>query len=193
MNGRLSAVRIAILLPLAVAACNGEETPPHTTLEDLEFLAYVDVDQDGLAGNDEPRMLRLSEYFAANRAGTRIIMINAAAGWCSPCMQEASAIPEFVAAYQPRGVAVLTAVFQDQNGDPADAAFTKLWAENFSLPNPTLVDSSFATSKYFDVSAMPANLFADATTLEILSIATGAEPGGDPLKTYRELLDFYLE
>jgi hypothetical protein len=40
---------------------------------------------------------------------------------------------------------------------------------------------------------MPANMFVDAQTLEILTIATGADTGADPLKEYRELLDFYLE
>src|SRR5688572_26651278 len=164
------------------------------TVEDLEFQqGFVDTDGDGLAFNDAPKVVRLSDFFAANRPGAKIIMLNAAAGWCSPCMHEAGGLPELVTDYGARGVVVLTAVFQDQNGQPANADFTKLWAESFQLPNPTLVDGAFATSKYFDVSAMPANMFIDAETREILTIATGAEPGNDPLQEYRALLDSYLQ
>jgi thiol-disulfide isomerase/thioredoxin len=188
-------VRYVLALPiLSAIACGGNgPTPPPTTVEDFELQGYVDTDQDGLSFNDEPRAVRLSEYFASNRPGTKIIMLNAAAGWCSPCMSEAAAMNDFAGTYQPRGVAILTAVFQRQNGDPADAEFGKLWAENFQLAIPVVIDTPFVTSKYFDVSAMPTNMFVDAVTLEILTIATGAETGADPMREYRELLDFYLQ
>jgi thiol-disulfide isomerase/thioredoxin len=185
-------VRLGLIV-LLLAACGEPAPPPPSTLEDLEVQAFVDTDQDGLSFNDAPSTIRLSDYFASKRPGTKIIMLNAAAGWCSPCMHEAEAMPAFVADYQPRGVVVLTAVFQNQNGAPADAEFTKLWAESFQLSIPALIDSTFATSKYFDVSAMPANMFVNAETLEILTIATGAEPGDDPMKAYRALLDSYLQ
>lgn len=186
---------LAVVAGMAGSGCGGGggDTPPSETLEDMEFEAFVDSDGDGACCNEEPRTIRLSDYYAENRPGTRIIMINAAAGWCGPCQREAAELSEFAAAYEPRGVVVLTAVFQDQNGAPADAAFAKTWAETFELSTPTLIDTSFQTGRYFDVNTMPANMFVDAETLEILEIATGAEPGDDPMQVYRELLDFYLE
>lgn len=195
VSARSTALAAALVTALAAAGCGdtGTGTPAPETLEDLEFRAFVDSDGDGLSSNDTPTTIRLSEYFAANRPGTKIIMLNAAAGWCAPCMREASALPAFAAEYEPRGVVVLTAVFQDQNTQPADEAFAKTWADTFMLPVPTLIDTEFQTSRYFDANAMPANLFVDAETLEILTTATGAETGDDPMKEYRELLDFYLQ
>lgn len=178
---------LAMLPVLAMPGCGGDDPPPRETIADLEFLAFVDAD------TTEPRTLRLSDYFAENRPGTRIIMINAAAGWCVPCMREAAAMPALADAYEPRGVVILTAVFQDQNGDPADAEFVRAWVDSFELSVPALIDTDFQTSAYFDVNTMPANMFVDAETREILQIATGAETGDDPLREYRELLDYYLQ
>jgi thiol-disulfide isomerase/thioredoxin len=178
---------LAMLPVLAMPGCGGDDPPPRETIADLEFLAFVDAD------TTEPRTLRLSDYFAENRPGTRIIMINAAAGWCVPCMREAAAMPALADEYEPRGVVILTAVFQDQNGDPADAEFVRAWVDSFELSVPALIDTDFQTSAYFDVNTMPANMFVDAETREILQIATGAETGDDPLREYRELLDYYLQ
>lgn len=182
------ALMVAAVVAVATGCGATSEPSDLDTLDDMEFLAFV-----APAPDDAPRTIRLSDYYAENRPGTRIIMINAAAGWCVPCMREAAAMSEFAAAYEPRGVAVLTAVFQDQNGDPADAAFVRAWVESFELTVPALIDSTFQMSAYFDVNTMPANMFVDAETLEILQIATGAETGDDPLREYRELLDYYLQ
>ena len=176
----------ATVVAMGCGATN--DTSELDTLEDMEFLAFV-----APAPGDEPRTVRLSDYYAENRPGTKIIMINAAAGWCVPCMREAAAMSEFAAAYESQGVAVLTAVFQDQNGDPADAAFVRAWVESFELSVPAFIDSTFQMNVYFDVNTMPANMFVDAETLEILQIATGADTGDDPMREYRELLDYYLQ
>ena len=186
---------------LASAACgggngdgDGDGTPGDDdggqageTIDDLEFTAFLDGDTAG-----EPVAVRLSDYTAAERPGARVIMINAAAGWCAPCMREAEAMPEFAAEYEPRGVVILVAVFEDQNGDPADPAFVKAWVDTFELTVPVLIDTSFQMGQYVDVDVMPVNIFVDAETREILEIAQGAETGDDPLQEYRELLDFYL-
>lgn len=165
---------------------SGDDTADVEVLEDMEFSAFIGTEA-------EPLTIRLSDYYAESRPGTRILMINAAAGWCAPCMREAAALSEFAADYEPRGVVVLTAVFQDQNGDPADTEFVRSWVETFELSVPTLIDSSFQTGVYFDANTMPANMFVDAETLEILTLAAGAETGDDPMQEYRELLDYYLQ
>lgn len=191
---RLSCALMAMFVTTATSGCGaGPGETGQDTLEDMELLGFVDDDGDGRCWNEEPREVRLSDYLAENRPGTRIIMLNAAAGWCGPCMREAAALPELAATYEPRGVAVLSAVFQDQNGDPAGIEFVRTWAETFGLATPMLIDGTFQTSKYFDVNTMPANMFVDAETGQILKIATGAETGDDPLREYRDLLDHYLQ
>lgn len=162
-------------------------------LVDMELPALVDANGNGLSHDDAVTTARLSDYLAARRPGTRVLMVNAAAGWCEPCQREAAALPAFQAEYGPRGVAIVTAVFQNPSGAPCDEAFARLWAQTFSLPVPVLIDTQFQTGAYFQASVMPANLFVDAETGEILLSATGAEPGADPLRAYRDFLDAHLE
>jgi thiol-disulfide isomerase/thioredoxin len=188
----LLAPLLAPVLAIGGAACGGDgdggDDAQPDVLADMAFPAFVDGDTAG-----DPVEVRLSDYFAAESPGTRVIMISAAAGWCAPCMREAEAMSEFAATYEPRGVAILTAVFQDQNGDPADREFVKTWVDTFGLAVPVLIDESFQLGAYVDVHVMPTNIFADAETGEILEIARGAATGDDPMQEYRELLDFYLE
>jgi len=154
----------------------------------MTFPAFLDGDTAG-----EPVTVHFSDYFAENLSGTRIIVINAAAGWCVPCMREAEAMGEFAATYEPQGVAILTVIFQDQATDPADADFVKAWVDSFELTIPALLDAGFQTSVYFDATALPSTMFVDAETHEILETTTGAATGDDPMQDYRELLDYYLE
>jgi thiol-disulfide isomerase/thioredoxin len=188
---------LVLVASAALAACGGGDGgdaddgdgdgQAGETIDDLEFSAFLDGDTAG-----DPVAVSLGDFTAAERPGTRIIMINAAAGWCAPCMREGEAMPEFAAEYEPRGVAILVAVFEDQNGDPADREFVKAWVDTFELTVPVLIDTSFQMGVYVDVNVMPVNIFVDAETREILEIAQGAETGDDPMQEYRELLDFYL-
>jgi len=182
------AAMFAAMCALGLGACGGGDDDGAEQVTDMEFPAFLDGDTGG-----EPVVVHLSDWFAENAPGTRVIMLNAAAGWCVPCMREAEEMSAFSAEYEPRGVAVLTAVFQDQDGDPADAEFVTTWVDAFQLVLPALIDTEFQTSAYFDVSALPANLFVDAETREILTVAHGTEAGDDPMQEYRELLDHYLE
>ena len=179
---------IALIALLSLVACGGDDDAEPALVTDLEFAAFVGGDTAG-----EPTTVRLSDWFAENAAGTRILMLNAAAGWCVPCMREAQEMPAFAAEYEQQGVAILTAIFQDQNGDPADPEFVKMWVDTFQLELPALIDTDFQTSAWFDVNTLPANMFVDAESREILTIAHGTEAGDDPMQEYRALLDHYLE
>lgn len=181
-----------VLLAIASGCGEGNEGTGMRVLEDASFLAFTDDNGNGQASDDPPRTVHFSDYFSSSHPGTRILMLNAAAGWCGPCMHEAARLSAFAEEYAPQGVTVVTAVFQNGDGDPADAAFAKLWAQTFQLAVPTLVDSAFVTGRYFDVNALPANMFVDATSGRILQVATGATPGDDPLVEFRHWLDDHL-
>jgi thiol-disulfide isomerase/thioredoxin len=192
MDLGLGACVLAAVVGVGLGAGCGETGDAGSTIVDMELSALVDTNGNGTCHDDAVTTARLSDYLAARRPGTRVLMVNAAAGWCEPCQREAAALPAFQAEYGPRGVAILTAVFQDPAGAPCDEAFARLWAQTFSLPFPVLIDTQFQTGAYFQANVMPANLFVDAETGEILLIATGAEPGADPLRAYRDFLDSHL-
>lgn len=184
---RIGVLAVAAAVLGGVGCGGGAEAPPVELLEDAELMGFPDGDT-----SLDPASIRLSDFFASSRPGTRILMINAAAGWCVPCMREAEAMSQFAATYLPQGVAIVTDIFQDQNGDPADVEFVRAWSASFELTIPQMIDDQFVLGQYLDANTMPANMFVDAETREILLIATGAETGDDPMREYRDVLDFYL-
>lgn len=198
MNTRLASIIILASLACACSqaagdpAAIGNPSAPAFAVDE-SWMALVDGDDPGSQSYDDaPREVRLSDYASERAPGTQIIMLLAAAGWCAPCQSEAAALNEFAAAYASRGVAVLTAVFQDPRAKPASLEFAKQWAKTFGLTVPTLIDSEFKTSKYFDSAQMPAAMLLDADDLRVLAIGVGADPGSDPLGKYRELVDYEL-
>lgn len=164
-------------------------TGPEDTIEDITWLGFVDGDDpDTDHANDPLRLFSLHEYHQANAPDAKVIMINSAAGWCGPCQQEAAESPILVGEYYPQGVRFISAVFEDDQGNPADRAFVEYWNASLDPAWPTMVDSTFLMGKYFDENAMPMNMFVDARTMEIVAITTGADT-----PTFRTILDYMLQ
>lgn len=160
------------------------------TIRNLRMIAYIDGDDaDDLVVGEEMSAFELAQYYRENDPDAKVIMINSAAGWCGPCQQEAQEIPPLAREYHARGVRFVTAVFENPDYSPATAEFVAQWADTFNLNIPTAVDSTFQLGAYFDVNAMPTNMFVDATNMKILTIVTGY---GGP-DAFEQILDYYLE
>lgn len=161
-------------------------TGPEDTIENLSWVGFVDDDGDGNPFNQEPRIFYLAEYYAENDPDAKVIMVNAAAGWCGPCQQEAYSSGDLMATYYPKGARFVSAVFEDSSGNPATRDFVKTWGQTFQAKWPLMVDATFLLGKYFDQNAMPMNMFVDARTMKILTIYSGYDD-----QFQRNLLDYY--
>ncbi len=90
--GRAACALAAVGLGVG-AGCGGGGGAAGELLADLQFSALVDTNGDGQCHDDAASTARLSDYLAERRPGTRILMVNAAAGWCEPCQREAARSP----------------------------------------------------------------------------------------------------
>lgn len=185
------------LLPIALilaAGCAGNDPKAVADLSaDPEFLALIDgADAGSATADDEPKMVRLSDFSAQKRPGTKLIMLVAAAGWCGPCQSEAAALSAFAEDYADKDVVVLSAIIEDAQSKPASVDFARLWAREFELTVPLLIDSEFHTASYIDLNAMPSSVIINAATMSITKTGIGADTGSDPLGKYRALLDHEL-
>lgn len=92
------------------------------------------------------RAVRFGEVLA----GSGLVLLNVAAGWCVPCMAETQAVEADVhRPYCPRGLRIVQVLFEDDNGAPAHADFCKKWRAKFGLTFPVLMDPDFTTKKFF--------------------------------------------
>lgn len=193
-------ILMASLMAFSMAACS-DNTPPDEppgpeprlypegpfgvsvgdTIKNVKFYAFLDGDDnDDFVFNDDPGFIELADFYVENDADAKVIMLNAAAGWCPPCMAEAEDMPAVYEDFYPQGVRMITAVFQNPDYSPATTDFVQTWGETYELNLPLAIDSQpFQLGPYFDESAMPTNIFIDAKTMEILEVLPGysEDPG----------------
>lgn len=103
--------------------------------------------------------------------GTRyeLLLLNTAAVWCSVCKTEHQTLPEHYADYSPRGLAIVSALFQNNAGKPAELSDLKTWVESFDVPFPMVLDPDYQLQDYASAETAPLNLVIDARTMRILA------------------------
>jgi hypothetical protein len=128
------------------------ETPHETdTLTDLSFGRYLDP------------------------AGDRyeLLLVNSAALWCMACQVEHEELPARYDEFGPRGLVILSALFQDREGEPANVSDLTLWVETFETPFPMALDPDYQLGAYASAASAPLNLLLDARTMRIIEKFTG--------------------
>jgi hypothetical protein len=144
---------------------------PGTRIDNLQFV--------DLEGN----VLRLSDIYADR--SVKLLWIYATAGWCSACGAESSALDDVWDAYNPDGLQILGAIFEDGSGNPATVRYANSYEGRYDWPFPAVADQEFALGRYFDKLATPMNMLIDLTDMEILRIEVGWDQGA--MENYVEL------
>lgn len=122
---------------------------------------------------DSLTSLSFGRYF--DPAGDRyeLLLVNSAALWCAACQSEHEDLPDHYRENAPRGLVVLSALFQDERGEPATIADLALWVETYETPFPMALDPDYQLGAYAPDGSAPLNLLIDARTMEILEKFTG--------------------
>lgn len=159
--------------------------PPYGTvagdvIQDLGFVGWMrpaDVGYDTAALSP----VNLATFHEASRAaGVRFLVITAGASWCVACKAEYEDLATgIVASYEERGVAFLGTLFEDEDYAPAKPSDLKVWAEDYSVTFPFVLDPGLKLGGYFDVAATPMSMIIDTQTMQILRVETGWAGGGE--------------
>jgi hypothetical protein len=105
----------------------------------------------------------------------KILMINASAGWCMACKQEAIELKALYDKYSGKGLEIWFTLFEDYNGEPADEAFWKSWTGTTSPNYPVLLDTEYQLGAYYNKDETPLNLMIRLDTMTIVFLHTGFE------------------
>lgn len=106
----------------------------------------------------------------------KVILLATAAGWCTACIEEQSALQDLFDRYGARGLRVLVTLFEDRDFQPADAALAAAWKEEHALTFDVVADATFQLGAFYDSSLTPMNMLVDVDGMEILRITTGWDP-----------------
>lgn len=132
------------------------------------FVGYRAPDR--VAPSEEHReTVALSDYYdPAGTKGVSLLLINTAAIWCAACVAEHGYLPERAAELGPRGLVILSTLFQDGQRSPADMADLERWIENFEPNFPMVADPELQLGLYASPDSAPLNMVVDARTMKIL-------------------------
>ena len=117
--------------------------------------------------------LSLDRYYDPTGDRYELILLNSAALWCSVCIEEHRDLPTQFAEFEPRGLVILSALFQDQRGDPADFDDLRAWIQTFDVPFPMVLDPDYQLGVYASAETAPLNLLIDARSMRIVEKFVG--------------------
>lgn len=112
--------------------------------------------------------ISFSDYYDPSGRTYELLLVNSAALWCSVCQSEHRTLPEHYAEYSGRGLALVSALFQDEAANPADLNDLKAWVERFDVPYPMGLDPDFQLGVYATADSAPLNLLVDARSMQII-------------------------
>lgn len=113
--------------------------------------------------------IALSDFYDPDGTrGVHLLLVNTAALWCSACRIEHEDLFEYAERLRPRGLAVLSALFQGVEREPANLEDLTLWVETYRTNFPMLLDPGYSFGLYASAETAPLNLVVDARTMRIL-------------------------
>jgi hypothetical protein len=108
--------------------------------------------------------------------GHALLIVNTAAVWCQACKVEHNDLPTRYAELAPRGLVLLSALFEDTESNPAQPNDLASWIVAFDVNFPMVLDPEYQMGVYASRETAPLNLIVDARTMVILKKEIGNHP-----------------
>jgi hypothetical protein len=146
----------------------GLGTEPGDVTRNACFIGYRAPDR--VAPSAEHReTIALSDYYdPAGTKGVSLLLLNTAAIWCSACVAEHGSLPEHAAELGPRGLVILSTLFQNGKREPADMGDLERWIQNFQPNFPMVADPDLELGAYASPDSAPLNMLVDPRSMKIL-------------------------
>ena len=151
-------------------------TEPGSVLRNACFRGFVAPDSASIAESElEP--IALSDFHdPQGTSGVRVLLLNTAALWCAACQIEHRTLPDQYRKLRPRGLELMTAIFQDERNEPAEFDDLKVWVDTFRTNFPIVLDPGYSFGLYASAETAPLNLVVDPKTMTILEKFVGDQP-----------------
>jgi hypothetical protein len=101
------------------------------------------------------------------RKDAKLILIDGAALWCTPCNRDQPNMRTIEANYAPKGVVTMEVLVEGQYGVAATELDINRWANLYTLAGIVAIDPAYELSKYADVTAFPMYMVVRASTMKI--------------------------
>jgi len=134
-----------------------------TTMANLSFLG-----KQSPTATDYTPLTMNSIALADVRKSSKLIFIEGAARWCTPCNQDQPAMRSIEASYAQKGVTTMEVLVEGGAiGIAATEDDINRWAAQYSLTGIVAIDPAFELAKYADVTAFPVYIVVRSSTMQI--------------------------
>lgn len=159
---------------LATGGCNSPNYPSGPfgteegdTLADACFQGFRDPSRVSHSESSLETIAFADYYDPSGSKGYQLILINTAAVWCSACRSEHEGLSEKNWEYSPRGLRIVSTLFQDAHGDPATMRDLSAWVDTFDSNYAMVLDPDYQLGDFARAETAPLNLIVDARTMKI--------------------------
>jgi hypothetical protein len=147
---------------------SGVGTEPGDVAGNACFVGYRAPDRV-VPSEPHRETVALSDYYdPAGSKGVSLLLLNTAAIWCSACVSEHRTLPDRQRELGPRGLVILSTLFQDAERDPASLEDVERWIAKFGTNFPMVADPDLALGAYASPDSAPLNMLVDPRTMQIL-------------------------
>jgi thiol-disulfide isomerase/thioredoxin len=177
-----------LIVPLLLAACTPTETTPNrapptsgdyppgpygygmgTTMANLNFIG-----KQSPTPTDYSTLPMQPITMADVRKDAKLILIDGAARWCTPCNYDQPEMVTLEANYASKGVAIMEVVVEGSYGVAATDNDINRWALQHALSGIITIDPGYELAKYADVTAFPLYIVVRADTMRVEYLQTGS-------------------
>jgi hypothetical protein len=146
------------------------------TAQNFCFEGYRDPARSGADPSSYDTVCFYDYHDPNATKGYALLLVNTAAVWCQACKVEHGTLPERYAALAPRGLALISALFEDTSSDPAQPRDLDAWIQAFGVNFPMVLDPEYQMGVYASRETAPLNLLIDARSMVILKREVGDHP-----------------
>jgi hypothetical protein len=149
-----------------------------SVIENIQFLGKNADDNVNAPSYSQMMMqpVQLADYH--NDSSTKYVVLSGVAGWCSPCNQEQSQMPNLQNTFMPKGFRFFEAMIQgynEQTGAAATEADLNHWATAHSLKVGIGLDPGDKIHQYADLAAFPLNMVIRTSDMQIVYMQVGLQ------------------
>ncbi len=159
---------------LASSGCDSADYPagPYGTEEGDTvangcFKGFRDPSKSSHAESALQTIAFSNYYDPTGSKGIELLLIDTSAVWCSACRTEHEGLPAKNNQYAPRGLRIVSTLFQDAKRNPASAKDLATWVETFKSNYAMLLDPDYQLGTYAPADTAPLNMVVNARTMKI--------------------------
>lgn len=182
MSGaNLEALALLGGLALSLPACgsSSEELPPEhypsgpyggevgSVVQNLTFMGFRQPNATAMDEANLEQVALADFYDPSGKRGVELLLLNTAAIWCAACQAEHRTLPARTTEFSEQGLAVLSALFQDAEREPAQPTHLAAWVATFDCNYAMVLDPEYQAGIFGSAETAPLNLIIDARTMKI--------------------------